>query len=97
MAVTAFISAKTEPCFLSSCFSFLEHDIERLSLLLFLSLSFKNLQGVHRNLVGANSLWSLFAAVQSELALCIVDGKSSLQGYSAKPMQGSAPWGAALE
>lgn len=54
-----------------------------LSLLLFLSLPFKNLQELHRNLVGASSLWSLFAAVRSELVLCIVDGK---------PMQGSAPW-----
>lgn len=33
------------------------------------------------------------AAAQSELALCIVDGKSSLQDYSVKPMQEQHPGG----
>lgn len=35
----------------------------------------------------------LTAAAQSELAVCIVDGKSSLQDYSAKPMQEQHPGG----
>ena len=35
----------------------------------------------------------VIAAAQSELALCVVDGRSSLQDYSAKPSQEQHPGG----
>lgn len=52
-----------------------------------------NSRQVPRNLVSVSQSLAVTAAAQSELALCVVDGRSSLQDYSAKPSQEQHPGG----
>lgn len=46
-------------------------------------------------MVGVSQWFAVSAAAQSEPALCVVDGRSSLQDYSAKPSQEQHPGGTA--